>query len=204
MGSAGPTFHPTTKSSLKVAVIFEAVQLSDIVGIDLLGNCSRVVTEPAAKEMGYFFEPLLEHVIDIEFLYISSTLDPAKTTPDMRIVPTHTYDTCPRDVDIVLIGGPLLSHRPEASLKLMKEVFKRGKTTVMTTCTGALWLADSGVLKGRKVTTNRGFVLLGRKLHPEAEWLDQRWVVDKKDGACDLWTSGGAGCGKSISFQLVV
>ena len=46
------------------------------------------------------------------------------------------------------------------------------------------------------VQTNRGAVPMARKFHPEIEWLDQRWVVDKQEGKCELWTSGGAGCGK--------
>ena len=153
MSSPAPKFHPKSQSSLRVAVLFEANQLADIVSIDMLGGCSRLVLEPSAKEFP-IFEAMLEHCIDIEFLYVSSSLEPAKTTPDMRIVPTHTYDACPRDVDMILIGGPLLSHRPEASLKLMREVFEKAKATIMTVCVGSMWLADSGVLKGRKVTVS--------------------------------------------------
>ena len=52
----------------------------------------------------------------------------------------------------MLVGGPLFSHRPKESLRLFKEVFEMGKTTVMTTCVGSMWLADSGVLEGRKAT----------------------------------------------------
>ena len=72
----------------------------------------------------------------------------------------------------------------------MKEAFPRTKT-VMTTCIGSIWLASSGVLKGMKATTNRGFLPMAKKMHPEIDWQDQRWVVDGK-----LWTSGDAGAGK--------
>lgn len=50
----------------------------------------------------------------------------------------------------------------------------------------------AGVLDGRKVTTNRGALTGARMMYPKTEWLDQRWVVDG-----NLWTSGGAGAGKS-------
>ena len=186
----------------RIAVFYEAVQLSDIVGIDLFGNCSQAYINFASQSF-----PIPPHIssqaIDMEFLYVSSSLDPAQTTPDVKIVPTHTYETCPRDVDVVLVGGPLLSHRPEASLQFFKDIFGgKGKEGVvfMTTCVGSLWVADSGVLKGKKATTNRMALEIARKLHPDVEWVDRRWVSDEMDAERgEIWTAGGAGCGKSYS-----
>jgi transcriptional regulator GlxA family with amidase domain len=183
----------------RVALLFEAVQLSDIVGVDLFGNCSTTYLN--TSNTSFPIPPnILSQGLDMEFLYISSTLEPASATPDIKIVPTHTYDTCPRDVDLVLIGGPLLTHRPEASLKLMREITEEGKgkkgVVIMTTCVGSMWLASSGVLKGRKVTTNRFAIEIAEKLHPDTEWMDRRWVVDQLEGGRgEIWTSGGAGCG---------
>lgn len=36
----------------------------------------------------------------MEFLYLASTLSPATMTPHMKILPTHTYENAPRDLDI--------------------------------------------------------------------------------------------------------
>ncbi|KAI9872829.1 MAG: hypothetical protein M1823_008073, partial [Watsoniomyces obsoletus] len=110
---------------------------------------------------------IASQAVDIEFLWVAGSLEPAGATPNVKIVPTHTYETCPRDVDLVLVGGPLVSHRPEKSLEFFRDIFGkeekgkegRGKgkdgVVLMTTCTGSMWVAASGVLDGRKCTTNR-------------------------------------------------
>ena len=184
MGSSQP---------LRIGVFIEKVQLSDVTGIDLIGNCSTEYVKVAAT-MG--FAHLLPHAIDMEFLYISSTLDPTHMTPSMSVKPTHTYETAPVDLDILVVGGPPFDMRPQASLEYLKKADGRAKV-IMSTCVGALWLADAGILKGKSCTTNRFAVPVARQMHPETEWLDQRWVVDES-GKTKYWTAGGAGAGKMV------
>ena len=170
---------------LKIGVMMETVQSSDIMGADIIGNCS---TEYATALAEWGAPGMLEEAKDMEFYWISDTLEPARMTPGMKIVPNATYNDAPRDLWVLLIGGPLLSHRPAAGDKFMKEAYPRTKH-VLTTCIGSMWLASSGVLDGKKATTNRGALEAAKKMHPKTEWLDQRWVVDE-DG--HLWTAGGA------------
>ena len=62
-------------------------------------------------------------------------------------------------------------------------------------------MARSGVLEGKKATTNRVMLGMAQKMFPGTEWVDRRWVVDEGwfDGA-EIWTAGGAGCGEYFSF----
>ena len=177
---------------LKVGILFENCQLSDVTCMDLLGNCSIEYIKMAAE---FGFDYLLPHAVEMEFLYIASSTKPAMMTPSLRCVPTRTYDKAPRDLDVLLVGGPSLSSRPEGSLKYIKEVCEDKKEKViMSICVGGLWIADAGVLKGIKATTNRGALTAAEKFHPEVEWVDQRWVVTKS-GHLTYWTGGGAGAG---------
>lgn len=173
-----------TMPPLKIGVMVENVQVSDIACVDILGNLSN---EHFAVTFGY--EHLRPHVQDMEVLYISSDLSPAFMTPSMHIIPTTTYDDCPRDLDILLIGGPPPNHRPEAARRFLAEAAKETKV-ILTVCVGSMWLADAGVLEGKKATTTRECLKMAREMHPGVEWLDQRWVVDG-----NIWTSGGAGAG---------
>ncbi|GAB7356898.1 hypothetical protein MBLNU459_g7758t1 [Dothideomycetes sp. NU459] len=134
----------------------------------------------------------------MEFFYMADTLDPANMGLTMKIVPNVTYDGAPRDLDILVIGGPLITHRPAAADKFMKEAFPQTKA-ILTTCIGSIWLASSGVMKGMKATTNRGFLPIARQLYPDVEWQDQRWIVDGK-----LWTSGGAQAGIDMVATYVL
>lgn len=113
------------------------------------------------------------------------------TTSNIRIAPTHTYDTAPRDLDVLLIGGPAPDWRPEGATRYMRETVGAGRVKyVLTTCTGGLWLADSGTVDGREMTANREVLPLAKVQAPAVKWKDQRWVVDG-----NLWTAGGSQAG---------
>ena len=189
--------NPSTKPSLRIGVLYEETQMTDLAGLDILGNLTpKTLSMVCALQPA--FSPLLQFAVPMEFLYISSSLDLAWTTPEMHVKPTHTYANAPRDLDIVLIGGPDPSNVKEESLTFLREAAKQTKV-ILTTCTGAMWLARAGVLDGKKATTNRVLLDVARKMMPQVEWLDQRWVVE--DGhfeGAQIWTSGGAGCGKTL------
>lgn len=210
------------RKSLRIGVMLEQVQLSDIVAIDIFGNLSAaylaqvksIAGDPKTSPYAVFDSQAL----DVQFFYLAATLDPAVTTPPnfdpksptgtgfggFRYLPNATYDTCPRDLDILLIGGPLPSHRPPQADRFMKEAWRKTRV-IMTTCVGSLWLASAGLLDGKKATTNKAFLDAAGKMYPRTEWKFQRWVVDEKEydgpGEGDagkkgeLWTSGAAGTG---------
>jgi transcriptional regulator GlxA family with amidase domain len=196
---------PSTPKALRVGVLLEEVQLSDIMGIDLLGNLSQAYLAKLQEFDPKWAATFERHAVPMEFFYIATTLKPATMTSDLRFVPNVTYDDCPRDLDIVLVGGPLYSHRPEQADRFMKEAWTKTRVW-LTTCVGSMWLASSGVLGGLKCTTNREALEAAKRMHPEVEWLDQRWVVEKKpfdgEGKGELWTAGGAGAGEFPLFRL--
>jgi transcriptional regulator GlxA family with amidase domain len=171
----------------------------DLAGLDLLGNLTPQ-TINLVIAMNPQLASMAPHAIPMTFVYISSSMDPAHVTPDMYVRPTHTYANAPRDLDILLLGGPNPATVHEESLVFLKEASKQTKV-ILTTCTGAMWLARSGVLDGKKATTNRVMLPVAKKMFPATEWVDRRWVVDQGwfDGA-EIWTAGGAGCGEFFSL----
>ncbi|RYN32976.1 hypothetical protein AA0112_g5873 [Alternaria arborescens] len=185
-----------TKTPIRVGVLYEETQMTDLAGLDLLGNLTPQTINLIAA-MNPQFASMVPHAIPMDFLYISSSMDSAHVTPDMYVRPTHTYATAPRDLDILLLGGPNPATVKEESLSFLKEASKQTKV-ILTTCTGAMWLARSGVLEGKRATTNRVMLDVASKMFPGTEWVDRRWVVDRGcfDGA-EIWTAGGAGCGES-------
>jgi transcriptional regulator GlxA family with amidase domain len=206
----------TTPTHVRIGVMLEEVQLADIVGIDIFGNLANPYVAGIAGMDPQNYSKWASHAISIEYFFIASTLGPTRTTPlqtipsspsdllngpGFQFVPNVTYDTCPRDLDILLIGGPFPSHRPPAADRFMKEAW--AKTPVfLTTCVGALWLASTGLLEGKTATTNKEFLALAKELYPGTKWLRQRWVEEEKDyeggdgRKGELWTGGGAGAGE--------
>ncbi|KAF2661201.1 hypothetical protein K491DRAFT_587807 [Lophiostoma macrostomum CBS 122681] len=188
---------PPEKKTLRIGVLYEHTQMTDLAGVDILGNMSTKSVNLVAT-----LEPRVSALLPLstpmEFLYISSTLEPSWTTPDMFVKPTHTYANAPRDLDIIMLGGPDPAAAHEDSITFLKKASKQTKW-ILTTCTGGMWLARAGVLDGKKATTNRMFVAKhAGEWFPKTEWLDQRWVVaDGEFEGAQIWTSGGAGCGES-------
>jgi transcriptional regulator GlxA family with amidase domain len=70
-------------------------------------------------------------------------------------------------------------------------------TTVASVCTGALLLAGSGILDGRRATTNPG-ALDDLRAHGTIEVIEAR-VVD--DG--DILTAGAPACGIDLALHLL-
>ena len=190
----------TPPTPLRIGVLFEDVQLTDLAGLDILGSLTPKIMDTVSSILPSLL-PLRPLAIPMDFLYISSSLALAPTTPSMQVQPTHTYTDAPRDLDILFIGGPDPTNISEESLVFVREASEQTKV-VMTTCTGALWLARAGVLDGKKATTNRVMLEPAEKMMPDVEWVDQRWVVEEGlFKGVQIWTSGGAGCGEIPSLR---
>lgn len=105
---------------------------------------------------------------------IAYTLDPVPTQNFMQdkqssqfsqsMVPTHTFENAPDDLEVLLLPGGLGARGPgsDAWMKPQVEYLKRldlsGKGSikwVLTVCTGSEILARTGLLDGRRATTNK-------------------------------------------------
>ena len=70
---------------------------------------------------------------------------------------------------------------------------------VATVCTGAALLARTGLLDGRKATTNKASFDWVRTQGPGVDWQPRaRWVVDGK-----YWTSSGVSAGMDMALALI-
>lgn len=188
----------TSSPPLRIGILFENVQMSDLSGLDVLGAQTPEIMD-ITVQMNPSLAPLRSLATPMEFHYISSSRDLAWITPKMWVRPDYTYTDAPRNWDVLLLGGPDPAAVAEESLRFLREASRKTRF-VMTTCSGAMWLAKSGVLDGKRATTNRMVIeSLAKKEWPQVEWLDQRWVVEEGlfEGA-QIWTAGGAGCGKSF------
>jgi putative intracellular protease/amidase len=122
-------------------------------------------------------------VVDLKFL-----LGPTITA-------THTYDSAP-PLDILLVpggeGAAALAQAKDTWIEDFVATRFAELDYLLSVCTGAASLARSGILNGRKATTNKaawsGVVSLGTNI----TWVPTaRWVVDG-----NVWTSSGVAAGK--------
>lgn len=108
---------------------------------------------------------------DFKLYILSHTLDPVPTqtsaessTFSQSVVPTHTYDSCPDDVQVLLIPGGMGARQAEL-IGPVKEFVQRTYPSLqflLTVCTGSAIVAQAGILDGRRATSNkRSFAFVG-------------------------------------------
>ena len=189
--------RPPTKYGV---LLFPGFQLLDVCGpLDML-NLLAVTTEWGAT------------------LYIiAETMEPVHTRPGQALsqtmLPTHTFDTCPDDMEVLLVPGGFGLRTPsyyEAAIPFIKRVYPKLQY-LLTVCTGSALCAQAGVLDGKKATTNKASyqwvsfwldvgehcltpILQAIQFGPKVDWQPAaRWVVD---GNC--WTSSGVSAGMDL------
>lgn len=125
------------------------------------------------------------------------TMDPVISDTGIGILPTSTFQDCPRDLDLLFVPGgmgqqPIM--QDSEALAFLSDRAPRAKY-VTSVCGGSLLLAAAGLLKGYKATSHWSSREALRMFG--AEPVDARVVVDR-----NRITGGGVTAG--IDFGLVV
>lgn len=84
------------------------------------------------------------------------TLDPFVTDSGVTIVPTHTFETCPKDVDILFVPGGAGGFdvmENETAIQFLRDQAKSAKY-VTAVCGGSIILAAAGLLQGQRAATH--------------------------------------------------
>ncbi|KAL3424117.1 dj-1 family protein [Phlyctema vagabunda] len=157
---------------------------------------------------------VLAQKTQLNLYLISSSLDPVSTKPspsraDLNqfgsdfgesVLPTHTFETAP-SLDVLFIPGGA-GTRDQTHMAVYSEYIRTVYPSlqyVVTICTGAALAAVSGILDGRRATTNKrawAFVSeLGKKTH----WIAKaRWVEDG-----NIWTGAGVSAGIDVTYAWI-
>ena len=88
---------------------------------------------------------------------VAKSLDPVTSDAGLTIVPTDTFDTCPRDLTVLFTpggtDGTLAAASDADTLAFMADRGSRAKY-VTSVCSGSLILGAAGLLKGYKATSH--------------------------------------------------
>ncbi|HXR47788.1 MAG TPA: DJ-1/PfpI family protein [Candidatus Limnocylindrales bacterium] len=111
-----------------------------------------------------------------------------------------TMAGCP-GFDVLLIPGGIGTRKKMADPQFLSELKRLAKASriVATVCTGSLVLAKTGLIDGRKATTNKRVFQFVKTNAPKVNWIAKaRWVEDSK-----YFTSSGVSAGMDMALAVI-
>lgn len=122
--------------------------------------------------------------------------EPMTTDVGLSLTPERTFAEVPGPFAIVVPGGPgsVAAMGNEAVQGYLRSAAPRAEV-VGSVCTGALVLAATGLLEGRRATTHWAYASELEKLG--ARYVRERWVEDSK-----FITAGGVSAGIDMAIAL--
>ncbi|MEO1138934.1 MAG: DJ-1/PfpI family protein [Pseudomonadota bacterium] len=157
---------------------------------------------PGFQTLDFFgpIEMLGDPVYDIKIVTVAKNRTPVPSRHGQRIA----VDKCladGTDYDLLLVPGgdaALAEGKDPEMLQWIKDV-SINADCVMAVCTGTILLAMTGLLDGRKATTNKLDFLQTVPLAPNVDWIRQaRWVEDGK-----FFTSSGVSAGIDMALAAL-
>lgn len=122
-----------------------------------------------------------------ELFTVAESLEPVRATAGLKIVPNFTFVSAPMP-KIVVIGAQ--SGRSSAMFDWLKRTSEQADV-IMSVCTGAFLLAQSGLLDGKTATTHHDFYDRFAERFPKVQLKrGLRFVEEKKFSSAGGLTSG--------------
>jgi putative intracellular protease/amidase len=135
-----------------------------------------------------------QHVF--ELYTVSDNKNPIRVTGGMQVVPDYSFDDAPEPMIVVI---PAQMGDSPKMMEWIRKTSNRGNV-VMSVCTGAFTLAETGLLKGKPATTHHGAYASFQHQFPDIQvQRDERWVQSSPT----IFTAGGLSSGIDLALHVV-
>ncbi|NEC26338.1 helix-turn-helix domain-containing protein [Streptomyces sp. SID8111] len=124
---------------------------------------------------------------------------PVRTSSGLTLAADHALDDAPAPHTLLVPGGPGTRHRPDPALLAWLRRHGPRAERLVSVCSGALLLAEAGLLEGRRATTHWSLCGKLARDHPGVEVDPDPIFV--RDG--HLATSAGVTAGIDLALALV-
>jgi len=136
----------------------------------------------------------------VEVVTVAEHAGPVTSTQGVTLSAQHSFAACPA-VDWVLLPGgfgTFAQGQNAAMLEFLRRVCPPAEQ-VMTVCSGSGLLARTGLLDGRRATTNKAYFAQCSGEGPAVNWVKEaRWVEDGSYA-----TSSGVSAGIDMALAVI-
>jgi transcriptional regulator GlxA family with amidase domain len=171
------------------------------------------MTDNGARRLGAVFFPGFE-LLDtfgplemfgnmpgaVEIVTVAERKGPVRSAQGPAVAAEYDFEDCP-PLDLLLIPGGM-GTRTEAENPVIIEWLRRrvpATELTMTVCSGSGLLARTGLLDGRRATTNKMFFQEIVEQGPRVKWIKEaRWVEDGPYA-----TSSGVSAGIDMALAVI-
>lgn len=129
---------------------------------------------------------------------VAETKEPIEASAGMKIIPDYTFENAPAPKVVVVPGQSAQGHPSKAMQDWLRKSAKTADLT-MSVCTGALLLANTGLLSGKAATTNHNAYKAMAMDFPEITVKRGARFVDEGNVA----TAGGLSSGIDLALHVV-
>lgn len=137
---------------------------------------------------------------------VGNTITPVRTTMGVTLLADHTFDEAHLS-DIVIVGDLILEPGTEPNGKWKQEIswlknqYERG-AVICSVCTGALMLAEAGLLDNHEATSHWSASSTFQRCYPQTILKSERVLVPA-GLEHRIITAGGSACWTDLALYLI-
>jgi transcriptional regulator GlxA family with amidase domain len=170
-------------------VLFENIEVLDFCGPFEVFSATRLHEERRREEPSPF-----------EVLLVAEKADPVVTTGGMKVIPDHTFESCPKlNILVVPGGGGTRKELKNPAMLNWLRIRASEVETLTSVCTGSMLLGFAGLLEGCYATTHWRSLDWMRESFPSVKVEYDKHVVE--DGR--VFTSAGISAGIDMALKVV-
>jgi transcriptional regulator GlxA family with amidase domain len=130
-----------------------------------------------------------------ELYTVGVSKEPIETSGGMTVIPDYAFADAPVP-HVVVVGAQMGGKGMPEWIRSMHEK----KAVILSVCTGAFKVADTGLLDGKPATTHHDFYDRFAEKHPKVKLVKSARFVES---APDIFTAGGLSSGIDAALHLV-
>src|SRR5580765_2344587 len=190
--AAGRRPAPTGATPRRVAMLaYPGIQILDVTGpLEVFSRTSRWLKEIGRRD---------DDAYSVEIVGLKRGL--FRASSGLRLHADHGYAEVGPGIDTLLIAGGMGAERHRSNPQLLRWIRRQAGSVrrLASVCTGAFFLAEAGLLKGRRATTHWAFCDELARSYPGVTVEPDTIFV--REGA--LYTSAGVTAGMDLALALV-